>query len=973
MRKSKIKQISLAVCLALTPLSIYAAGLGKLNTQSGLGEPLKAEIEVMATPQELATMAASMASEEAFAAQGVTRLGIHNNIKVELAKNSSGKPVLRLRSGEPIKDPYLDMIIQMDWDGGQLQREYTVLLDPPTYKPTEVLSETVDVVSPSTTGAESTPQAALTQDDTKKSSVKKVKKYKKKRPAIQPRSDLAVEVAADAQETTTKSGDTLTSIAKEMQVEGVSLDQMLAGLYAANQEAFIKGNINRLKVGQIIKVPTKESLTSVSNAQARQIVRAHSNNWNAYRNSMAKVVADSVATNATEEKQTSTGKITTAEDKAAATKTGPQDVVKLSTGEKGVKGVDNKLVALQEETLAQEKSLKEGQERAAQLENQIKDMKKVLDLKNQTLSDKQNAAASATTVSVSSTASEVLPDAKVETPAVSATAAVAPVEASATAVAVPEVKVEEPKKEPVVEQKPANPTPPPVDEPVEELGFIDGLMSGDNNLPLIGGGLGLALLGAGWVFLRNKRKKNLDSFERGILTSGGLRANTVFGNTTSNTSTSDTSFLTDFAQSVDGGMIDTNDVDPIAEAEVYMAYGRGSQAEEILKDAILKEPKRYELHLKLLEIYVENKDAASFETIAGELYTTLGADDPVWAKVATMGAKLEPENPLYDLSKINTGATALAADSVTDGMDFSDDGLTDDLSSNNDEPVAENDGLDFSLDDDTPVSNDLDTATNVVDLSGGESSQDIDFSQLDDNDDVLDIGANTVTEITPEFTASSNLDDSNLMDFEIGEKNDVDEKSDAADLIVDEPVEFNALNITDELPSLDLPTSDLVANPLDVAVNTAPVETLDFALDFELPSTPVQEPTATQQDVTTSDFSFELPSGDLPDIQFGESSKAADLSQVDEPIAPALDLSSINLDLDAPTIQPSLEQTNSLSPASSVSNGVEPPDVEIKLDLVAVYMDMDDKIGARELLEEVLKEGGASQKERAQKLLDSIA
>ncbi|HOY69953.1 MAG TPA: FimV/HubP family polar landmark protein [Methylotenera sp.] len=975
MQKSKIKQISLAVCMALTPLSIYAAGLGKLNTQSSLGEPLRAEIEVIATPQELATIAASIAPEEAFAAQGVTRLGVHNNIKVELVNSGSGKSVLKLRSSEPIKDPYLDMIIQMDWDGGQLQREYTVLLDPPTYKPAEVVSETVDVVSPNVSDSEAVPLASATQSEAKKTSTKKLKKYKKKRTDTKPKLDLAVEVAADAQETTTKSGDTLTSIAKEMQVEGVSLDQMLAGLYAANQDAFIKGNINRLKVGQIIKVPTKESLTSVSNSQAKQVVRAHSNNWNAYRNSMAKTVANSVATSDTEEKQTSTGKITTAEDKAAAAKTGSQDVVKLSAGEKGVKSVDDKLVALQEETVAQEKSLKEGQERAAQLESQINDMKKVLDLKNQTLSEKQNAAASATLPAVSGTVEEVKTDAKVETPAVadaSATSVALPVDASATTVAVPEVKVEEPKQEPVVEQKPVVPPAMPVDVPAEEPSFIDGLMSGDNNLPLIGGGLGLALLGAGWMFLRNKRKKNLDSFERGILTSGGLRANTVFGNTTSNTSTSDTSFLTDFAQSVDGGMIDTNDVDPIAEAEVYMAYGRGSQAEEILKDAILKEPKRYELHLKLLEIYVDNKDAASFETIAGELYTTLGADDPVWAKVATLGAKLEPDNPLYDLSKISVAATA-ATVLASDDMDFSDVlGAADESLPAVNALAAESNDIDFSLDDDKPTSNDLDLPANVVDLSDIESPQDIDFSELA-NEDVLDIGASTITEFTPEPVIAANENDSNLMDFEIGEKFETAENTSAPDLVADEPLQFNALNIADDLPSLDLPTSDLVSNSVEAEVNLAPVETLDFALDFELPSTPVAEvasESASKEDV--SDFTFELPSESLPDIHFGEAAEVADLPTVNEPLAPALDLSSINLDLDAPTIQPSLGQ-NDAPEAAFASTGVEPPDVEIKLDLVAVYMDMDDKIGARELLEEVLKEGGASQKQRAQKLLDSIA
>ena len=159
--------------------------------------------------------------------------------------------------------------------------------------------------------------------------------------------------------------------------------------------------------------------------------------------------------------------------------------------------------------------------------------------------------------------------------------------------------------------------------------------------------------------MRKKREKNLADFEQGIMTSGGLKANTVFGNTgTASVDTGDTSFLTDFSQSASGGMIDTNDVDPIAEAEVYMAYGRDAQAEEILKDAISKEPKRYELHLKLLEMYAASKNMSAFETISGELYTTLGASDPTWAKVAAIGIKLEPNNPLYQACLLYTSDAA---------------------------------------------------------------------------------------------------------------------------------------------------------------------------------------------------------------------------------------------------------------------------------------------------------------------------
>jgi len=169
------------------------------------------------------------------------------------------------------------------------------------------------------------------------------------------------------------------------------------------------------------------------------------------------------------------------------------------------------------------------------------------------------------------------------------------------------------------------------------------------DLPKLGMGAGaLALLGGSWWFLRNRRRTSLTSFEEGIMTTGGLKANTVFGNTAGGTvDTGDTSFLTDFSSNTAGSMIDSHDVDPIAEAEVYMAYGRDAQAEEILKDAIAKEPERYELHLKLLEIYQNNKDAGAFEAVAGEMYTKLGANDATWQKVAAMGLAFDESNPLY--------------------------------------------------------------------------------------------------------------------------------------------------------------------------------------------------------------------------------------------------------------------------------------------------------------------------------------
>src|SRR5450830_1337769 len=158
--KTKLKRISLAVCFALMSLGAEAAGLGKLTVLSGLGEPLNAEIELLATgPDELSSLSATIAPEEAYKVQGIERPALHSTIKIEVKKSPSGSAYLKLSSNLPVSDPYLDMLIQVDWSSGRLLREYTLLLDPPGYSQTVVtppssVAKTVNkpvVTSPVTT------------------------------------------------------------------------------------------------------------------------------------------------------------------------------------------------------------------------------------------------------------------------------------------------------------------------------------------------------------------------------------------------------------------------------------------------------------------------------------------------------------------------------------------------------------------------------------------------------------------------------------------------------------------------------------------------------------------------------------------------------------------------------------------------------------------------------------------------------
>ncbi len=575
MRKSHIKKISLAVFLAFMSFVANSAELGHLNIHSALGEPLKADIELLSvSPQELSTLVAAIASEEAYAAQGLTRLAIFNNIKAEVTKKSDGLTLVTLSSVQPISDPYLGLLVQIDWATGRLQREYTVLLDPPEYKSTAddtallpispLAGNAVDAVKKITNN----PSDALVSNQVKhKISPDVASLIKSDKKPINSAKEISL---------VTERGDTLEAVARDMQIDGVSLNQMLLGLYEHNISAFSGANINRLKVGQIIKLPTKEILTSIDEQQAKQSIKVHATNWNAYRNSLAKNVQKTDVAIEPEHKQFASGRIASAEDKASSIKPILQDVVKLSAGDQALNGksqekmADAKAAALQDEAVASKKSLQDAQDRTHALEKQIIDMQKLLVLKSKTIVELQK---------------------KVE-PAIT-------IKKPASIQSVPNAK----------------------------LGFIANLINSTNFL-LLSLALAVVFLGAIWMYFRHRSKQDIDRFERGILSPSELNPNTTFTDSNS------------------------NDVDPIAEAEVYAAYGRSAQAEEILKEAISKEPTRYELHLKLLELYAKRKDSSAFEAIAAKLYIALGAADPIWAKIAAIGANLSPENPLYEIINV---------------------------------------------------------------------------------------------------------------------------------------------------------------------------------------------------------------------------------------------------------------------------------------------------------------------------------
>lgn len=616
-----------AAGLIAVPLMANAAGLGKLSVTSALGQPLAAEIELFAADKaELDSLTATLASDQAFRDARVEFAPVLSSLRFSVEKKPNGKAVLKVVSSRPVTDPFIDMLVELSWASGRLVREYTVLLDPPgmakpqTVAPvavsTPLQSPAPKAAAPKAAAPAPAPVAATPQPATPAPA----QTDKTAKPAPAPQSDVPTSVQV-------KRGDTLAGIAGRVRPEGVSLEQTLIGLYRENTQAF-DGNVNRLKVNKTLSVPSAETVAAIPQKEAVRELKLQADDWRAYRQKLAGTVSAAPEAKAAPGDATS-GKITPkVEDRAKPAPDSQKDVLKLSkvtpptaaasaakTDE--TRALKEKLRAQEEDATAREKALKESAQRVAALEKQVQDLQKLVDMKEKALA---------------------------ETPPVAAVPppepAPAPVEAApAPAEAKPEVK----------------PTPavPVVNAPEAVPEAADSWYAPLLSNPLYWGG-GLAALGLGgvlwWMMAGGGRRRKTGGsvLEDSIMSGGDVRSSSVIGAASGGSvNTGDTSFLTDFSQA-GLGTIDTHDVDPIAEAEVYMAYGRDVQAEEILKEAIVKNPDRHEIRVKLLEIYAARHNTTAFESVAGELFAALGGkSSPLWDKAADMGRSIDPTNPLY--------------------------------------------------------------------------------------------------------------------------------------------------------------------------------------------------------------------------------------------------------------------------------------------------------------------------------------
>ncbi|MEG2281584.1 MAG: FimV/HubP family polar landmark protein, partial [Comamonas sp.] len=281
MHRWKLSALAAAafVSAALTPTDAAALALGSIRVQSALGEALRAEIAIpQATTAELNSLAVQIASPEIFRAQGMDYSNAARSIQVQLHRNADGTASLRLSSNTPLQDPFIDLVLETQWSAGHLVRSYTVLLDPPSSQRTAAAPAQAPQIAPPATASVTGRNYASSSTTPQRAT----------RPAPPPAPTSSAPAAETAEKSTrVRSGDTAGHIANANRPTGVSLDQMLVAMLQSNPNAFINGNVNRIRAGAVVQMPSREQALQTSASEARQIVAAQSRDFNAYRRSLA--------------------------------------------------------------------------------------------------------------------------------------------------------------------------------------------------------------------------------------------------------------------------------------------------------------------------------------------------------------------------------------------------------------------------------------------------------------------------------------------------------------------------------------------------------------------------------------------------------------------------------------------------------------------------------------------------------------
>jgi pilus assembly protein FimV len=1028
-------RMMLIACL-LSPSLSWALGLGEIHLNSSLNEPMNAEIDLIAAaPDELTALRATLASREAFTRYGIDKPPFLSSLTFKVGKGKEGRDALLVHSTDAIPEPFVTFLVEVNWARGRLMREYTVLLDPPVYTPGESANSSAPVTAPTTAAApvrRSAPPITPT-------------------PVAPPEASAASRAPARPSSATGSvpvgKGDTLTKIARTLQSGPASqaeVDQTMIALYRSNPEAF-GGNINVLRQGAVLRVPGADQIAALNQKEAMSEVRRQMDAWRAGETSAGapsgrlRLVTPSAGGSAT-----GTGAANAANSNAASAET---------------------------------QALKD---RVKDLEGQLAESKRLIDIRNGELSALQHKLGA-----------PPAPAATAPPPPAVTTPAPTPEPAPSTAPATPPE---------AVSPAPAPATaPPPVQKkpeaPAADTGSWIDWVAGHWWVPVAL--LALVLAGLAFAAMRRRRSQDdemsrlmedtdvadhgestakLAALRRGnesfVVEESGPHPMPEFGEEPSRfADTGEIKSPEDTLSSESAVNLDQGD--PLAEADFHMAYGLYDQAADLVRIALEREPDRRDLRLKLLEIYFVwgNKDAF-LQTAKGLESTRDRAPAGEWDKIVIMGKQICPDEPMF---AANTGGGRGAGALVDLNLEGGENRVDIDLFG---DPEGERSSLDHQLAKEgdaapTQESPGLHTGSDHLDFTldaperGADESPTREMPPRDEptveselmnfSDAFMDpqgtetFGADTPTAESPALhgsdgrdrnasrfaprpdqTAEVAIDDLGLdldhleetgtpTSISISQLEETDHPNDAPTMVagLDErsrrmmaEAEKNASDgelterdrdlteLERELEASFVADLDSHQDEIKTAVlgpESAPTVLMPREVDLSPTSRfkaselgDFQDPDKVDMDSTSKLRGIHSDSIDLDLDRLASALGSGDT--VDQPRA-AEDVFStevfeasqrskrVDLDVgepmnssDGPTNKLQA-QTNKLRPIDLAVPEFEPvtmSEVGTKLDLARAYMDMGDPEGARSILEEVVQEGSASQKQEASRLIESL-
>ncbi|MGB0360760.1 MAG: type IV pilus assembly protein FimV, partial [Endozoicomonas sp.] len=597
----KLVVVMAALGGSIVPLSASALGLGEAKLYSTLNQPLMAEIELTQV-RELTRneILSNLASKIDFQRAGIERPFMLNGLKFRTEVGPNGNGIIKVTSSQPIHEPYLNFLVEVHWPNGRLLKEYTLLLNPPafsgrlmspvdqatsdssTYRATPILDEPVPRRSSSI--RDSLPSRSVAQNKTSQPTDNGSLERRNSRPDTRFSTRSAPRYSSGDNDTYhVQRNDSLWEIARDVRPgNDLSIQQTMMAIQRVNPEAFIDNNINRLKSGQVLRIPDRNEIASITKGEAINDVSRQNREWSG-RSRVAQLDATRISSADSGKSQNSNRRGSLAIVTPDSSTGRGQDLGGGSVENQA--GLQTELAMTREQLDKVSRENSEMKSRLNNLDEQIETLERLMVMKEDQLAALQNQIWHQ---SEQADISEPSVRQELDTPL--------------------EAEIE--------------PVPTPETEPfqMEKVGVISFLLGN----PMLLAVLGVLPFGAVLIlFLKRRRKMQEDiddddDFQ--ALDISPVRSSGIKPVSEDDQIKFDEALSID--NSVDNGASSQQIQDVISEADTYIAYGHLDQAEELVQQAINHEPGRVDLKAKLAEIYAEKGNPLKFEQAMAAVQAT---------------------------------------------------------------------------------------------------------------------------------------------------------------------------------------------------------------------------------------------------------------------------------------------------------------------------------------------------------------